>query len=221
MKSRRNIALLWAFSVVPAIILIIVYQKLPERVPTHFGFDGVVDAYGPRSTLWLLAGLGPLIALMLQFLPRIDPKGQNYRVFQKYYDLFAIFMEVFLLAVFGMVVTETLRPGTVAIGRMVTALVSIMLILLGNMMGKIKHNYFFGIRTPWTLADPDVWTRTHSLGGKLWFALGVALLPCSLLLPERGFFVVLLAGLLGSTVLVVVLSYLWYRQKQRKRDEEP
>ena len=164
MKSRRNIALLWAFSVVPAIILIIVYQKLPERVPTHFGFDGVVDAYGPRSTLWLLAGLGPLIALMLQFLPRIDPKGQNYRVFQKYYDLFAIFVELFLLAVFGMVVTETLRPGTVAIGRMVTALVSIMLILLGNMMGKIKHNYFFGIRTPWTLADPDVWTRTHSLG---------------------------------------------------------
>ena len=221
MKSRRNIALLWAFSVVPAIILIIVYQKLPERVPTHFGFDGVVDAYGPRSTLWLLAGLGPLIALMLQLLPRIDPKGQNYRVFQKYYDLFAIFMEVFLLAVFGMVVTETLRPGTVAIGRMVTALVSIMLILLGNMMGKIKHNYFFGIRTPWTLADPDVWTRTHSLGGKLWFALGVVLLPCSLLLPERGFFAVLLAGLLGSTVLVVVLSYLWYRQKQRKRDEEP
>ena len=109
---------------------------------------------------------------------------------------------------------ETLRPGTVSIGRAMTALISILLILLGNMMGKIKHNYFFGIRTPWTLADPDVWNRTHALGGKLWFALGIVLLPCSLLLPEQAFFVVLMGGLLGTTALVIVLSYLWYRQKQ-------
>ena len=220
MKSRRNIALLWAFSVVPVIILMIVYQKLPERVPVNFGFDGTVNAYGDRATLWMMAGLGPLMALLFQFLPRIDPKRQNYAKFQRYYDQFAIFMELFLLAVFGLVVTETLRPGTVSIGRAVTALISIMLVLLGNMMGKIKHNYFFGIRTPWTLADPDVWTRTHTLGGKLWFALGVVLLPCSLLLPEQAFFVVLMGGLLGTTALVIVLSYLWYRQKQRGQGGE-
>ena len=220
MKSRRNIALLWTFSVVPVIILMIVYQKLPERVPVNFGFDGTVNAYGDRATLWMMAGLGPLMALLFQFLPRIDPKRQNYAKFQRYYDQFAIFMELFLLAVFGMVVTETLRPGTVSIGRAVTALISIMLVLLGNMMGKIKHNYFFGIRTPWTLADPDVWTRTHTLGGKLWFALGVVLLPCSLLLPEQAFFVVLMGGLLGTTALVIVLSYLWYRQKQRGQGGE-
>ena len=220
MKSRRNIALLWAFSVVPVIILMIVYQKLPERVPVNFGFDGTVNAYGDRATLWMMAGLGPLMALLFQFLPRIDPKRQNYAKFQRYYDQFAIFMELFLLAVFGMVVTETLRPGTVSIGRAVTALISIMLVLLGNMMGKIKHNYFFGIRTPWTLADPDVWTRTHTLGGKLWFVLGVVLLPCSLLLPEQAFFVVLMGGLLGTTALVIVLSYLWYRQKQRGQGGE-
>ena len=220
MKSRRNIALLWTFSVVPVIILMIVYQKLPERVPVNFGFDGTVNAYGDRATLWMMAGLGPLMALLFQFLPRIDPKRQNYAKFQRYYDQFAIFMELFLLAVFGLVVTETLRPGTVSIGRAVTALISIMLVLLGNMMGKIKHNYFFGIRTPWTLADPDVWTRTHTLGGKLWFALGVVLLPCSLLLPEQAFFVVLMGGLLGTTALVIVLSYLWYRQKQRGQGGE-
>ena len=220
MKSRRSIALLWVFSVVPVIILMVVYQKLPERVPVNFGFDGTVNAYGDRATLWMMAGLGPLMALLFQFLPRIDPKRQNYAKFQRYYDQFAIFMELFLLAVFGLVVTETLRPGTVSIGRAVTALLSIMLVLLGNMMGKIKHNYFFGIRTPWTLADPDVWTRTHTLGGKLWFALGVVLLPCSLLLPEQAFFVVLMGGLLGTTALVIVLSYLWYRQKQRGQGGE-
>ena len=220
MKSRRNIVLMWIFSVAPAIILMFVYEKLPAQVPTSFGFNGTINAYGPRSTMWMLAGLGPLMALMFQFLPRIDPKKQNYAKFQRYYDQFAIFMELFLLAVFGMVVMEILHPGTVSIGRMVTALVSIMLILLGNMMGKIKHNYFFGIRTPWTLADPDVWVRTHALGGRIWFALGSAMLPCSLLLPEQVFFVLLMAGLLGSTALQAIVSYLWYRQRQRNQEGE-
>lgn len=214
MKSRKNIALLWGFSVIPVIILSIVYTKLPAQVPTSFGFDGAVNAYGPRSTLWILALLEPLIALMLQFLPRIDPKRRSYAKFQRYYEQLAIFLQLFLLVVFSLVVTETLRPGTVSIGRTVTAMVGALLIVMGNMMGKIKPNYFVGIRTPWTLADPDVWMRTHSLGGKLWFSLGVLLLPCSLLLPERVFFVLLMAGLLGSTALLFVLSCLWYRRRE-------
>ena len=215
MKSRRNIALMWGFSLVPAVALLFVYGKLPLQVPISFGFDGAVNAYGPRPILWLLAGIGPLMALALQFVPRIDPKRDNYVKFQRYYDQFAIFLELFFLAVFGLSVAESLRPGTVSIGRMVTALVSVLLVLLGNMMGKIKHNYFFGIRTPWTLADPDVWNRTHSLGGKLWFALGLVLLPCSFLLPEQVFFVILMVGVLGSAGLLTVLSYLWFREKQR------
>ena len=216
MKNRRTIALLWGFSAVPAILLLFLYGKLPEQVPTSFGFDGAVNDYGPRAGLWMLAGLGPLMALSFQFLPRIDPGRRNYAKFQRYYDQFAVFLELFLTVVFGFIVAETLRPGTLSIGRAVTALMSALFLLLGNMMGKIKHNYFFGIRTPWTLADPDVWTRTHSTGGKLWFALGAVLLPCSFLVPEQVLFVMLMVGVLGSTALLVVLSCLWYRQGRHR-----
>ena len=218
MKSRKNLALLWIFSALPAVALLFLYGRLPEQVPTNFGFDGTVNAYSPRSTMWLLALLGPFMALMFQILPQIDPKRRNYVKFQKYYDQFAIFLELFLLVVFSLTLTESLRPGTVSICRAVTALVSVLLILIGNMMGKIKHNYFFGIRTPWTLADPDVWTRTHSLGGKLWFVLGLVLLPGSFLLPERVFFVLLLTGVLGSAVLLFVISYLWYRGRPQREE---
>ena len=218
MKSRKNLALLWIFSALPAVALLFLYGRLPEQVPTNFGFDGTVNAYSPRSTMWLLALLGPFMALMFQILPQIDPKRRNYVKFQKYYDQFAIFLELFLLVVFSLTLTESLRPGTVSICRAVTALVSVLLILIGNMMGKIKHNYFFGIRTPWTLADPDVWTRTHSLGGKLWFVLGLVLLPGSFLLPERVFFVLLLTGVLGSAVLLFVISYLWCRGRPQREE---
>ena len=136
------------------------------RCPSISGSTAPSTPTAPAPILWLLAGIGPLMALALQFVPRIDPKRDNYVKFQRYYDQFAIFLELFFLAVFGLSVAESLRPGTVSIGRMVTALVSVLLVLLGNMMGKIKHNYFFGIRTPWTLADPDVWVRTPLPGRK-------------------------------------------------------
>ena len=216
MKSRRNIALMWVVSLVPLMILTVIYGKMPETVPTSFGFDGTINAYGPKSTLWMLAGMGPLLALLFQFMPKIDPRKRNYEKFQKYYDSFAIFMELFLLGTSCLMFTEILRPGTVSIGRAVTVLVCLLLILMGNMMGKIKHNYFFGIKTPWTLADPDVWNRTHRAGGRMWFLIGVVLLPCCLLLPERVFFIILMAGILGSTAVLLVLSYLWYRQRHRE-----
>ena len=216
MKSKRNIALMWGIAAVPVIILMFVYGRLPETVPTSFGFDGTINATGPKYTLWMLAGLGLLMAALFQFMPRIDPKKRNYAKFQKYYDVFAIFMELFLLGINCLMLTEILRPGTVSIGRSVTVLICLLFILMGNMMGKIKPNYFFGITTPWTLADPDVWNRTHRAGGRMWFVIGILLLPCCLLLPEQVFFVLLMAAVLGSTALLFVLSYLWYRQKNRE-----
>lgn len=216
MKSKRNIALMWGVSLVPVLILTVIYGKMPETVPTNFGFDGTINAYGPKSTLWMMAGLGPLMALLFQFLPKIDPRKRNYEKFQKYYDIFAIFMELFLLGIDSLLFVEILRPGTVSIGRAVTVLVCLLFLLIGNMLGKIKHNYFFGIRTPWTLSDPDVWNRTHRLGGRMWFVTGVVLLPCCLLLPEKVFFVLLMAGILGSSAVLFVLSYLWYRRKHRE-----
>jgi uncharacterized membrane protein len=39
------------------------------------------------------------------------------------------------------------------------------LILMGNPMGKVRRNFFIGIRTPWTLASERVWYATHRLAG--------------------------------------------------------
>jgi len=213
MKNKRNIILMWIVALIPVLLVAILYPHLPDIVPTNFGFDGTVNTYGPKSTLWMLGGMCPLLALLFQFLPFIDPRKRNYAKFQKYYDIFCIGTELFLLVIVGLLLTEIVRPGTVSIVRSITALISILFILLGNMMGKIKPNFFFGIRTPWTIADPDIWVRTHALGGKLWFFTGLVLLPASLLLPEKIFFIIMMVGILGSSLLVCILSYLWFKQK--------
>jgi len=218
MKNKNTVALMYGFAAIPVVALLFVYSKLPETVPTNFGFDGTVNAYGPRYTIILLALLPAFMGALLQFLPRIDPRRQAYAKFQKYYDFFALFMTVFMTVVFFVIVTEILYPGTVSIGRIMTAMIACMFIVIGNMMGKIKHNYLFGIKTPWTLADPDVWVRTHSLGGKIWFILGILMLPASLLMKEKVFFWLLMVGTVGSVILLFAISYVFYRQKDRGKE---
>ena len=215
MKNKRGIAVMWLAALIQPAALAAVWGRLPEQVPTHFGLDGQADGYGSRWTLWLLAGLGVLFAVLFQIIPRLDPRRRNYEKFQKYYDLFAVGMELFLLAVNTMMLTEILHPGTVSMGRGILLLVSVLFILLGNMMGKIKPNYFFGIRTPWTMADPDVWTRTHRLCGWLWFVWGVVLMPCSLLLPERVVFWVLMSGVVGVSAVSLGYSYACYHRREK------
>ena len=218
MKHKGMIALMYGFCVVPVVVLALTYGRMPDIVPTHFGIDGAPDAYGPKSTMIFLAFLPTLMALMMQFLPKIDPRRQAYVKFQKYYDFFAVFMTVFVTVVFLIATRETLHPGSVSVGRIVTAMVACLFIVIGNMMGKIKHNYLFGIKTPWTLADPDVWVRTHSLGGKIWFIFGILMLPAALLLKEQVFFWLLMAGLLGSVIVLFAASYLFFRKKNREEE---
>ena len=42
-------------------------------------------------------------------------------------------------------------------------------------MGKLRKNFFIGIRTPWTLASDAVWERTHRLGGRLFMLAGLVM----------------------------------------------
>ena len=52
------------------------------------------------------------------------------------------------------------------------AATGVMLIVVGNILGKLRANYVIGIRTRWTLADPTVWDKTHRFTGRLMFAGG-------------------------------------------------
>lgn len=217
MKNKKSIITMWVLAFISPVMFLAAYSYLPESVPIHWNAQGQVDNYGSKAMAAFIFFLPILLALMFQFLPKIDPKKQNYVKFQKYYDIFAIFFIAFFVVVNGVMLTETLRPGTLSIGLIISIGVSLMLIVLGNMMGKIKHNYFMGIKTPWTLADPDVWNKTHRVGGIMWVVIGILALITSFISTVI-FSVILLVGALGSTVVLYILSYVWF--KKRHPDED-
>lgn len=60
----------------------IVYSKLPDQIPTHWGVTGQADQWGDKTwAAWMMPGMGLIFLFMFPFLAKIDPKKENYKNF--------------------------------------------------------------------------------------------------------------------------------------------
>ena len=116
MKTMRLAT--WVLAAVPPVLLALCWGGLPDRVPVHWGLDGAVT-YGARWELVVPALLPLLLLALLRFLPRLDPRRKSYARFQREYDGFALALTLFLLALNAVTLVESLRPGTISVGRAV------------------------------------------------------------------------------------------------------
>lgn len=199
---------------------LVCYPFLPEQVPVHWNFAGVVDGFGPKWSALLLALLPPAMLVLFRFLPSIDPKGKNYgqsgvwRCFVLGLTLFfCAFTWLVELSVFGILPQQ---GGFVSV--LIGGGMGILFIILGNYMPRIRQNYMFGMRTPWALADEHTWNRTQRMGGITFIVMGVSLLVLSLLaglLGEMLTFVLILVFLLGGLLWSFVYSYLVYTKRMK------
>ena len=192
-----------------------VYPRLPERMPVHWGLHGQVDRYGSRvEGAFMLPALMLLIWLLLRFLPRIDPRRENYAKFADTYELL-INSFITLLAVMQVALLGTALGWPVSMERVVPGLVGLQFIILGNALPRARPNWWFGIRTPWTLSNDRVWARTHRVGGYLLAAAGVVLLSAAAL-PRGWTFALGLAAVLSAGFGSLVYSYFAWKQERSK-----
>jgi hypothetical protein len=97
-----------------------------------------------------------------------------------------------------------------------SALAGTCFIVLGNRMGRLRQNSTIGVRNMWTIADSEVWLRTHRLLARVMVLGGVAIVAAAFLQPEQGSWV--LAAVAATTIAAVVVraySFLEYRRRHR------
>ena len=212
MKNKRSQGILWVAAILPLIMVAAVWTRLPEQVPLNWGFDGTIS-YGGRAILWGLAVINPLIVLLMTFAPRVDPREENYQKFKGPYTALCLAVVLLMDAVMLITLAESLRPGTVNVYVMVQLMVAVLMMVIGNMMPKFRQTWFCGIKNAWTLSSERVWTRTHRLGGRLYFAAGAAMVVGAFFPPRVGF-VVMVTVTVAVTLVATVMSYVWFRQEQ-------
>ncbi|GAW91806.1 SdpI family protein [Calderihabitans maritimus] len=202
----------------PSVVLIIfafllglaLYPQLPDLVPSHWNWKGQVDGYMSKTftiVLFPLLMLGTY--LLMTYLPAVDPGKANYPKFRRFYEMFRFILVLFFMVIYFLVLAAGMGYNP-AISLWVPLMISLMFIVTGNYLSKVRHNYFFGIRTPWTLADETVWRKTHRAAGMAFVLAGIIGL-LSLLLPGIFKMLVFLGALVAAVLYSIIYSYLVYR----------
>ncbi len=163
----------------PVLAGLILWGRLPERIPTHWNASGAVDGWSGRGMavfgIPAIILAGHLLCVGATFL---DPKNKDQS--DKIVGVVVFIMPVVSTVTMGAMYATALG-AQVNIMTWVLAAVSVIFIVLGNYLPKCKRNYTVGIKVPWTMDSEEVWTATHRMAGRLWVAGGFVMLGTSFL----------------------------------------
>jgi len=197
----------------PFVYLAIIWNTLPEKVPTHWNYKGEADKWGDKYSLIALSFLLPVLTYVLMLvIPKIDPKKKIQLMGGKYYQLkfiLVLFMSTLAFIILHLTVNQsTSSPNLIYIP------IGVLFIALGNYFKVVQPNYFIGIKTPWTLENTEVWKSTHTLAGKLWIVGGLIIVLCSLTIANSVFIYVF--GGVVAIISLVPIVYSYFKFKKLK-----
>jgi len=188
------------------------YPSLPDAIPTHWDLHGQIDGWGSKvSAAWFgPAAMGTFLLLML-LLPLVSPRQFEVQSFRASWNLVILILMVMFGFMHVVILQAGLHPGLPA-DRLMIGGICFFLAAVGFMLGKLKRNFWMGIRTPWTLASEEVWVATHAFAAKtVTVTSGVATVIAAI-----GYTFAALMLLIGGLLAPVIYSLLLYKNLQRK-----
>lgn len=209
--SKKRMAI-YFFAILPFIMVSLVYQQLPELVPMQWqAGEGV--RYGEKWQLYIIAALCFAMGIFMPLLAKIDPRRKNYEKFYPVYESFIILIEIFMSLMMVITIWESFYPGKILVARVVSGCVGLLFIFLGNLMPKVKSNFFTGVKTPWALSSETVWNKTQRLGGKMFFFGGFFMIVGAIFVPLALMPYIVGVLLFAIVLLPTIMSYVWYQKE--------
>lgn len=206
---KKNLKTLIITSIVlllPILAGLILWNQLPEQMPTHWNAAGEVDGWSSKP--FAVFGL-PLILVAAQWLcvlaTTTDPKRQNHS--EKIYHLVFWIMPVLSIVLHAITYLTVLGVG-VRIEMVMPIFMGLLFVIIGNYLPKCKQSYTIGIKIPWTLNNEENWNKTHRLAGWVWVIGGFAIMLTGFFGGFVAFFVITLVMVL----VPAIYSYLLHRK---------
>ncbi len=208
---RKNLKRLLLTSVVillPILAGVILWDKLPDSVPIHFGPNGEADGFASRPVAVFVM---PFVLLAVHWLCMLatatDPKRKN--IDGKPLGLVLWICPLISLLTSGVMYTTALGYA-INVTMVMGLFFGCLFVVIGNYMPKCRQSYTLGIKLPWTLSDEDNWNRTHRFAGRLWTVGGLVMIVTA-------FFGEILAYAMVGIVLVMVIIPTVYSYRLYKK----
>jgi uncharacterized membrane protein len=176
--NKKTMIIASIVTILPVLIGIICWNRLPDVMATHFGMNNEADGFSSKA--FAVFGLPMILLAVLwvgAFVTAHDPKRQN--ISPKMFSLM-----LWIAPVSSLVAAATIYPVNLGyeldIAFFSELLLGLMFIIIGNYLPKARQNYTIGIKIPWTLANEENWNLTHRLAGYLWMICGILMILISL-----------------------------------------
>lgn len=211
-----NVFLVILFLLLPFAYAFYIFPSLPEVIPIHFNASGDADAWGDKSSIFLLPCIMGITSLFVYFIlsnvKKIDPKRYASADDQMYRKL-ALYVVVFL-SVLSLLITYASAHEGVKIEKLLFPFLGLAFAGFGVYMPKIKQNYFAGFRLPWTLESEANWIATHRLAGKTWTVGGLLQFLSGLILQGELVFIFFISIIILMVIIPTVYSYLFFKKEK-------
>lgn len=162
----------------PMLIGMMIYNKLPDQIPIHWNIAGEIDNYASKAIfVFLLPILMVGIQLLCLFMMHADPKYKNYSVKMTKIVIWIIPLMTMLL---GLITYAIVFGYDVSVNVVIPMCIGVLFIILGNYLPKCHQNFTLGYRLPWTLNDEDNWNKTNRLAGYIMVTGGLFMIVLSL-----------------------------------------
>ena len=190
-----------------------VYSRLPEQMAIHWNAAGEPDGFGSRA---FGAFLLPFVVLaiwgLLMALPKLDPRSANIEKFRGDYDVLVVAV-IAVMCLLHICVLGSALGWPIDVGRVAPIGIGALFVVIGNLLPRFQSNFFFGIRTPWTLSSETVWARTHQVGGYVMTGMGLLLMLAGIL-GSAFWLHVGIGGAFAMAIFVLGYSYHLWRAEQ-------
>lgn len=217
-QNKRKLLISSAVILLPALVGLLLWNQLPDRMTTHWGADGIADGWsGEAFAVFAL----PLILLAFHWLCLLftakDPgnRGQSRKVF----SLILWIMPVVSLFANGVVYAAAFGVE-IRMEMIFMLLLGVMFVAIGNYLPKCKPNRTIGVRVKWTLESEENWAATHRLTGRVWVTGGVLIAACAWF-PAKAMVWLPALAFIPMIVIPVAYSYAFYRKQIREGTFKP
>ena len=210
-KNKLTLILSSIVTLLPILVGLILWERLPQELPTHWGINGEVDDYSSKG--FAVFGL-PLILLGFHWIctlaTALDHKNKEQHA--KLFTLVFWIIPALSLTVSALIYA-TVLGYVFNVTTILFCFMGLLFIVIGNYLPKCKQNRTLGIKVKWTLENEANWNATHRMAGKFWVAGGLLFLPIGFL-PQALTLWAMPVLIFVMVIVPVIYSYIYHKQAE-------
>ena len=216
---KKNKLVFYILMFLPLAAVLVALPFLPEQIPAHYGFDGQVTRWGSKYETLIFPAMTVLLGLIMLALAKFSSKQEENGSNNEKTCIAAGIASMALLNAMTayFLYTDFCAVGNLSVmaldvNQMMFGLIGIAMVILGNIMPKLRMNSAAGLRTAWSMKNEITWKKSQRFGGISFMVGGLAVIVMCFFTKGVACFLWTMAIL--AVLVAIDISYTYFLSKK-------